>query len=93
MSDFSRPTDCSCIPGIKCDVKDCVTTIRPATAPPKALPWHATTLMTPPAIPTARADSIYYSRRAEPCALHGIILHHIAAKNQVRFCNIFSLLM
>ena len=24
MSDFSRPTDCSCIPGIKCDVKDCV---------------------------------------------------------------------
>ena len=24
MSDFCRPTDCSCIPGIKCDVKECV---------------------------------------------------------------------
>ena len=24
MSDFCRATDCSCIPGIKCDVKECV---------------------------------------------------------------------
>lgn len=24
MNDFCRPEDCSCIQGIKCDVKDCV---------------------------------------------------------------------
>ena len=24
MNDFCRPEDCSCIPGIKCDVKECV---------------------------------------------------------------------
>ena len=92
MSDFSRPTDCSCIPGIKCDVKDCVHNDKACHCTAESI-TVATTLMTPPAIPTARADSIYHSRRAEPCALHGIILHHIAAKNQVRFCNIFSLLM
>ena len=66
MSDFSRPTDCSCIPGIKCDVKDCVHNDKAC---------HCT------------AESITVA-----CD-HGIILHHIAAKNQVRFCNIFSLLM
>lgn len=24
MSDFCRPEDCSCIPGIKCDAKNCI---------------------------------------------------------------------
>lgn len=24
MKDFCRPEDCSCIPGIKCDVQNCV---------------------------------------------------------------------
>ena len=85
MSDFSRPTDCSCIPGIKCDVKDCVHNDKACHCTAESITVaceHAD---------DAACDT--YRRRAEPCALHGIILHHIAAKNQVRFCNIFSLLM
>ena len=82
MSDFSRPTDCSCIPGIKCDVKDCVHNDKACHCTAESI-----------TVACDHADDAAYSRRAEPCALHGFILHHIAAKNQVRFCNIFSLLM
>ena len=24
MKDYQKPTDCSCIPGVKCDVKECI---------------------------------------------------------------------